>query len=228
MEPIYLDNHLLVILKPPGLLSQADETGDPDVLSIWKEYLRRRFDKPGKVFLGLVHRLDRPASGIMVLARTSKAASRLTQQFRERSVVKEYVAVVEGRPEKSGLLTDFLIKEDRRVRIASPDEAGARQAELDLKPGVSTSGLTAVTVRLHTGRPHQIRVQLATRGTPIVGDFRYGARRELDGKNLALHAFRLSFTHPIGRERVEFMAPVPDNWPEELRHMTAGVERPGG
>jgi 23S rRNA-/tRNA-specific pseudouridylate synthase len=164
----------------------------------------------------------------MVLARTSKAASRLTQQFRERSVVKEYVAVVEGRPEKSGRLTDFLIKEDRRVRVASPGEAGARQAELDLQPGVSTSGLTAVTIRLHTGRPHQIRVQLATRGTPIVGDFRYGARRELDGKNLALHAFRLSFTHPVRGERIEFLAPVPDNWPEELRHMTAGVERPGG
>jgi len=217
LEPVYLDNHLLVVVKPPGLLSQADETGDADLLSIWKAYLKQRFAKKGGVFLGLVHRIDRPASGLLVLARTSKAASRLSEQFKQRAVEKDYVAVVEGRPSVEGPLVDYLQKQDRRVRIVSAAEPGALYARLDLSIRGGDSLNSLVTVRLHTGRPHQIRVQLASRGTPIVGDFKYGAKTELDGKNLALHAHHLSFEHPVRRISMEFDAPLPANWPPSFR-----------
>jgi len=217
LEPVYIDNHLLVVVKPPGLLSQADETGDMDLLSLWKAYLKQRFEKPGGVFLGLVHRIDRPASGLMVLARTSKAASRLSRQFKQRAVGKDYVAAVEGRPQEEGTLVDYLLKQDRRVRVVTADEPGALYAELELSIRSGDAENTLVAVRLRTGRPHQIRVQLASRGTPIVGDFKYGARTELDGRNLALHAHHLSFEHPVRGVHMQFDAPLPANWPARLR-----------
>ncbi|MGI9175912.1 MAG: RluA family pseudouridine synthase [Rhodothermales bacterium] len=208
----YLDNHLLVINKPAGVLVQEDHTGDPDLLSIGKAYLKERFDKPGNVFLGLVHRLDRPASGVMVFARTSKAASRLSQAFRERTPEKRYLALVEGRAVGGGTLVDHLVKEDRQVRIVRPDYPKAQRAELTWRALEERKGLTLVEVKLKTGRPHQIRVQLAHLGFPILGDLRYDARRELDGRNLALHCYCLGLEHPTQKEWMAWEAPPPATW----------------
>ena len=208
----YLDNHLLVVNKPPGLLTQADATGDPDLLTIGKAFLKERFDKPGNVFLGLVHRLDRPASGLLVLARTSKAASRLSDQFRRRTPEKGYLALVEGHRTGSGTCIDYLVKEQRHVRVVAADYPKAQRAELTWEALATQGDLTLVAIRLKTGRAHQIRVQMAHGGTPLLGDFRYGARRELDGRNLALHCYRLGVTHPTQREQMAWQAAPPNSW----------------
>lgn len=213
LDVIYLDNHLLVVNKPPGMLVQPDETGDADLLRLGRAYLKRRFEKPGNVFLGLVHRLDRPASGVVVTARTTKAAARLSDQFRRRVPEKDYLAVVEGTCEGAGIRTDVLAVDDSgRVRLADPGDADGKRAELQWRSMARADGLTLLAVRLKTGRKHQIRVQLSGMGYPILGDFRYGASRELDGRNLALHAYRLGLTHPTKREWMTFSASVPASW----------------
>jgi len=211
-EVLYLDNHLLIVAKPAGLLAQADETGDVDVLSWGKDYLKRRFDKPGKVFLGLVHRLDRPVSGVMVLARTSKAAARLGRQFAGHTVDKRYLAIVEGALTGEGTAEDHLLKEDRTVRIVPASHPKGKSARLHwraLDRGPTTS---LVEIRLETGRPHQIRVQLAARGHPLLGDLRYQAKRPFDGRSLALHSHYLSFSHPTRQEPVTTVLRPPDSW----------------
>ena len=222
VEPIYVDNHLLVVFKPAGMLSQEDRTGDDDVLTVWKRWIKVRYDKPGRVFLGLVHRLDRPASGVMVLARTSKAAARLSIQFRERTVGKEYLALVEGVPDPDGTMVDMLAKKGSTVRV-QPRAPGAREARLAFRTLGTSGGCSLVSVRLETGRAHQIRVQFSQRGFPLLGDFRYGATRSFDGKNLALHAYRLSLQHPTSGEQLTFTAPLPDTWPEPFRRMVPGA-----
>lgn len=199
------------------MLSQEDRTGDIDMLTHWKAYLKTEFDKPGNVYLGLVHRLDRPASGLMIFARTSKAADRLSRLFREREVTKEYLTIVEKEVATGDTLIDHLIKENEKVRIADASEKDARLAELSFIPLHSSNGLTLLSVQLKTGRPHQIRVQLASRALHILGDFRYGARRELDGQNLALHSYRLGLTHPVRKIKMEWTCPVPDSWPASFR-----------
>lgn len=207
MDVLFVDNHLLVVNKPAGVLVQADRTGDTDLLTIGKAYLKERFDKPGNVFLGLVHRLDRPASGVMVFARTSKAAARLSEQFRQRTVEKRYFAIVEGVLEGAGIERGRVIKEAASMRMAAAAEAReGKTAELQWRAIASEDDLTLVDVQLKTGRKHQIRVQLAALGHAILGDFRYGATRELDGKNLALHCYRLGFHHPTRKERMNFAA----------------------
>ncbi|HET6568593.1 MAG TPA: RNA pseudouridine synthase [Rhodothermales bacterium] len=209
---LYQDNHLLVVNKPAGMLVQQDETGDPDLLTVAKAYVKEMYRKPGKVYLGLVHRLDRPVSGVMVFARTSKAAARLSTQFRERTVEKRYLALVEGKREGSGRCIDYLVKEERRVRVVPPTYAGARRAELAWDALASQDGRSLVEVVLETGRPHQIRIQLAHSGFPIVGDFRYGATQELDGRNIALHCYRLALEHPTQKQRMGWQAPPPESW----------------
>lgn len=229
LDVVYVDNHLLVVIKPPGLLAQADRTGDADVLNLGKCYLKARYDKPGNVFLGLAHRLDRPASGLMVLARTSKAAARLTDQFKRRTVRKRYVALVEGELQGAGLQTDYLLKERGHVRAVPQGTPGAKRAELQWRSIGTKDGLTLIEVQLKTGRAHQVRVQLASLGHAILGDFRYGARRELDGRNLALHAYHLALMHPTQRERVGWSAPPPDVWPghfdNEVQSLIEEAER---
>jgi len=214
MEPdvLYTDNHLLIIAKPAGMLAQSDETGDLDVVTWGKAYLKRRFDKPGNVFLGLVHRLDRPVSGIMVLGRTSKAAARLSDQFSKHRADKRYLAVVEGRLEGSGAMEDYLVKEDRTVRVVTKGHPKGKHARLKWRALASREDKSLVDVRLETGRPHQIRIQFATRGHALLGDSRYGAELPLDGKHLALHCYSLTIEHPTRREPVVTVLEPPDSW----------------
>lgn len=218
---LHLDNHLLVVNKPAGMLAQADITGDDDVVSLGKAFLKERFDKPGNVFLGLVHRLDRPTSGVMVLARTSKSAARLSDQFRRRMPGKHYIALVEGTlREGEGRFEDHLVKQDRHVHVGDASAEGARFAALTYRVigGGEWKGtrISLVDVRLETGRAHQIRVQFASRGMPLVGDIRYGASTEFDGRNLALHAASLTIEHPTLREEMTWTAPLPDGWGSEF------------
>ena len=209
MDVLFVDNHLLVVTKAPGVLAQADRTGDPDLLSMGKAYLKERFDKPGRVFLGLVHRLDRPASGVMVFARTSKAAARLSEQFRRRTVEKRYATIVEGVLEGAGIARGRIVADERSVRLVPADSPEGSEAELQWRALGSEDDLTLVDVQLKTGRKHQIRLQLAGMGHPILGDFRYGATRQLDGSNLALHCYRLGFHHPTTKEWMTFEAAPP-------------------
>jgi RluA family pseudouridine synthase len=219
---LYLDNHLLVVAKPAGMLVQGDATGDTDLLTWGKAYLKRRFDKPGAVFLGLVHRLDRPTSGVVALARTSKAASRLAAQFRAREPDKRYLALVEGRLDGAGEAEDWLAKDHRRTRVVAPEHPAAKHARLRWQALETDGQHSLVAVKLLTGRAHQIRVQLAALGHPLVGDFRYGTTTAFDGRNLALHAAALRVEHPTLRRPVAFRAPPPPAW---NAHFPAAVRR---
>ena len=233
-EVLYLDNHLLVVVKPPGMLSQSDDTGDLDVATWAKAFLKERFDKPGNVFAAIVHRLDRPVGGVMVLARTSKAASRLAEQFRKRRVEKQYLAVVEGRLTGSGRAEDWLLKTrdpktGTRVRRVNHATTGAKKAVLDWRSLAVVGERSLVEVRLETGRAHQIRVQLAGLGHPIRGDLRYGAPTPLgNGKGIALHATSVTVDHPTLKERRTFNSAAPKGWSHEFREaVQAAMPREG-
>ncbi len=215
MDPLYLDNHLLAVSKPPGLLTQADRTGDPDLLTLAKAYLKARFDKPGDVFVGLVHRLDRPTSGVMMLARTSKAASRLSDQFRRRVPAKRYLAIAQGDPGDGGAWTE---------RVGAIDAGGGgsvdvvpvgegQRAALRYRTLAREGREALVEVELLTGRKHQIRAQLADLGAPVLGDFRYGHPTPFaDGHGIALHAYALTVEHPTRSAPVTVVAPPPAAW----------------
>lgn len=220
IEVLYEDNHCLVLNKPAGLLAQGDATGESTALDLARAYLKERYAKPGNVFVGLVQRLDRPVSGVFLLARTSKAAARLSEQFRQGSVEKTYWALAEGScPEEAGEWTDTLHKDAARNRVAviSPGTSGGQLASVAFRVLARERGRTLFELRPLTGRSHQLRVQLATRGMPIVGDRKYGAKSTLlalDGRpRVALHARRLTFIHPTRREAISVDAPVPADWP---------------
>ncbi len=193
---LYEDNHLLIVVKPPGIPSQEDATGDPDMLSRMKAYIKAAYQKPGEVYLGLVHRLDRPVGGIMCFARTSKAAARLSQQLKSGAFKKTYLAVVEGTAPARGALTDYLYKveEENHVYVADEHTPGAKLAKLAYKTLAARGGLSLVEVELFTGRSHQIRVQFAEAGFPLWGDHRYGHGKSKE--NIALFAARLKIEHP--------------------------------
>lgn len=223
---LFEDNHCLAVLKPAGVLTMGDQTGDVSIVDLAREYLRRKYDKPGNVFVGVVHRLDRPVSGVLLLARTSKAAARLSEQFRKHAVRKVYHCVVEGRPaQREGELVDWLAKdetgnvsrvvargeESRRQKAEGGRQNSAKESRLKYRLLKSVGGLSLLEVELLTGRSHQIRVQLASRGMPICGDAKYGAKMKLDGW-LALHAASLTFEHPTRREPITVAAPHPPEW----------------
>ncbi len=217
IDIIYIDNHLLVVNKPPGLLAQSDITGDEDLLTISKEYLKNSFNKPGNVFLGLLHRLDRMVSGVTVFARTSKAASRISAQFRDNTVGKKYIAVVEDRLTGNGSCRDYLLKEDRKSRIVSPETPKAQYAELLWNALKNHNNFTLLEITLITGRHHQIRAQLSGMGYPVIGDRKYGAKKTFHKKNIALHCASLSLEHPVKKEPVTWRAPVPGFWNRYLK-----------
>lgn len=214
LEVLYEDNHCLAVNKPARLLTMGDATGEGTLLDLAKEYVKERYAKPGAVFLGVVHRLDRPVSGVVLFARTSKAAARLSEQFRERTVEKIYRAIVEGTPpDREAVLQDWVWKDPGRnvtqvVRAGTP---GGQQAALAVKRLRASHGRSLVEVHPVTGRSHQIRVQLASRGWPILGDAKYGSDVRLDG-SIALHAASLTFNHPTKGEAVTVTAAEPEAW----------------
>lgn len=211
---LYEDNHLLVIVKPPGIPTMGVAAGKPSLIEVAREYIRRKYHKPGNVYLGVVSRLDAPVSGALVFARTSKAAARLTEQFREHRVEKTYWAVVTGNVQPpTATLVDFLAEHPRHRRMdATPaDTPGAKEARLRYQVLRKVAGRTLVEVELETGRKHQIRAQLAQRGFPIVGDRKYGSSEPF-GVGIALHGRRLALEHPVRGERLEFLAPLPPSW----------------
>ena len=224
MEILHEDEHLFVIVKPAGRLAQPDRTGDADVLTLGKEYLNDRGeDDP---FLGLVHRLDRPTSGLMVLARTSQAARVLSAQFRERTAEKTYLAVVEGALRGIGAWTDTIAKIDQQPQIVASDHPKGKYAALDWQALHAAADRTLLRLQLHTGRPHQIRLQAADRGHPVVGDTRYGADAPRPEGAIALHHTILRVEHPETQRLETFVAPPPDFWQAILTDdMQAAVER---
>lgn len=210
----YRDNHLLVLYKPAGLLVQADETREPSLLELGREWVRREYAKPGKAFLAMVHRLDRPVAGVVLFCRTSKAAGRISEQFRTGSAEKYYVAVLEGElKEKSGTLVNYIQRREKRSSVIVPNKTeGAQEARLDYVRLETGAGRTLVRIKLETGRHHQIRVQFAHIGHPVAGDLRYGAPAALPNRQIALFAHELIILHPILSTEMRFQAPLPCSW----------------
>ncbi len=212
IEILYEDNHLLAVSKPKGLLSQEDYSGDADLLSLCKDYLKKEYNKPGNVFLGLLHRLDKPVSGVMLFAKTSKAAARISDQIRRRSVSKTYTAVVDGRPPKHAVLTHHLQKDRdaNYVKVVSPQAKGAKKAEMMFRLIEQQENLALLKISLITGRAHQIRVQLADQGYPIWGDKKYGTGKH---SQIALHASELKVEHPTLKKEMIFTSKPPIEMP---------------
>ncbi len=212
---LHEDNHIIVVLKPQNVPSCEDESKDEDMLTAIKNYIKVKYGKQGNVYLGLVHRLDRPTGGVMVFAKSSKAAARLSEQMKEGDFEKKYYAVLVGKPrEDNATLTHYMKKNavNNMVYVCPPTVQGAKFAQLDYKILEYKDGLSLAEIRLHTGRSHQIRVQMSSIGTPVYGDMRYGGEKAKKG-NLALWAYYLSFTHPVSKERMVFRVQPP----KELR-----------
>lgn len=204
---LYEDNHLLVVVKPCNMPTQEDRSGDPDLLSTLKHYIKKTYGKPGQVYLGLVHRLDRPVGGVMVFAKTSKAASRLANSIRTRTFDKTYSAVVHGCPHPlEGRLTHYLVKNNRLNKVFSTQQhtKGAKGAILDYRVVHTVEQLSLLKINLLTGRPHQIRVQLSEIGHPLLGDQKYGKHMNTPGQQIALWSTELQFTHPTTKEPLYF------------------------
>lgn len=218
---VYEDNHLIVVLKPHNIPSQADESGDKDMLTLVKEYIKVKYEKPGNVYVGLVHRLDRPTGGLMVFAKTSKAASRLSEQLKDGRFSKTYLTVLENVPtDRRKKQVNYLKKDEKNniVKIVPMGEEGAKKAELIYNVLDVQNGLSLTEIELLTGRSHQIRVQMSSLKTPVYGDIKYGAKRgvataEKGGvltNNLALWAYKLTFEHPTTKKTMTFKS-YPEN-----------------
>ena len=213
LKIIYEDNHLLVAEKPPNIPSQSDKTGDEDMLTLLKEYLKEKYQKPVNVYLGLVHRLDRPVGGVMVFAKTSKAAARLSEQVRDKTFKKEYLTIVDGKLEnKTGTLEDYLLKNEKTntSKVVQERTKNSKYAKLDYEvlQYQEDINLSLMRILLHTGRHHQIRVQLSHMGHSICGDQKYGTRGR--GKQIALWAYKLTIEHPITKETMTFTS-IPES-----------------
>ena len=211
---LYVDNHLLALYKPSGLLVQGDPTGDACLLDLGKRWIKTHYRKPGRVFLALLHRLDRPAAGVVLFARTSKAAGRLARQFRDRLVDKRYLVVVHGSVRAaSGRLVDHIERQERVSRVVPSPTPTSQEARLTYRVLDRTDHLSLLQVDLETGRRHQIRIQLARLGHPVIGDLRYGADEPMPDKQIALLAQALSVDHPTLGRRLTVEVPVPQGWP---------------
>lgn len=213
---LYEDNHLLIVEKPVNIPVQGDVSGDMDLLTILKNDIKVRYQKPGNVYLGLVHRLDRPVGGAIVFAKTSKAASRLSDMIRKNTIERKYVAVVHGKPKKGkGQLIHYLYKDEKKnkVSVVSSEHPKGKKAILDYEVIKSKEGLSLLAVKLHTGRPHQIRVQLSSIGHPIYGDQKYGEGVNKPGQQIALWANAIQLIHPVRKEQVEVYSFPPEKFP---------------
>ncbi len=215
MQILYEDNHLLAVAKPPGLITQGAAEGVPSVVEWARQSLKERYNKPGNVYVGIVSRIDALASGVVLLARTSRAAARLSEQFRERRVEKTYWALVQGNPPTAGECVDWLLEDERQplVSVVSRAAAGAKEARLRFERRGGQGAVAWLQVDLETGRKHQIRAQFATRGWPILGDRKYGSRQSFP-RGIALHSRRLVVDHPTRHEPLELEAPPPPGWRE--------------
>lgn len=211
---LYEDNHVIVVVKPQHIPVQADESGDADLQSEIKQYIAQKYNKPGNVFLGIVHRLDRPVSGVMVFARTSKGASRLSDEIRRNAMDKTYLAVVEGKIPASGTLVHWLLKDEKTNMVSAHNKEvpGSKKAILHFRSVSHKQGLSLVEIDLETGRPHQIRVQFLASGHPLWGDQRYN-KNAVVGQDIALFAHKLTFTHPTTKEKMSFKVEPPSKDP---------------
>ena len=210
---LYEDNHIIVVEKKINIPVQEDESKDEDLLTIIKEYIKNKYNKPGNVYLGLVHRLDRPVGGVMVFAKTSKAASRLSEQVRTNKIHKKYYAVVEGKLPKEAVLKDKLLKDTKRNMVTVNSKG--KDSELSYKLIDTKDNLNLVDINLKTGRSHQIRVQFSSRNNPLYGDQRYNKSAKV-GQQIALFAYSLSFYHPTTKELMTFTLELPDRYPFKI------------
>lgn len=214
MQVLYEDNHIIIVSKAAGEIVQGDKTGDRPLSDMVKAYIKERYHKPGDVFLGVVHRLDRPVSGVVVFARTSKALARMNRLFAEGRVHKTYLAITANRPkDDAGLLQSWLTRNERLNKsFSSPVETpNAKLARLEYRVVASTGRYNLLEVRLLTGRHHQIRCQLAAIGCPIKGDLKYGAKRSNPDGSISLHAWRVRFEHPVSHVQIDVCAPCPED-----------------
>lgn len=213
LQVLYEDNHIIVVNKRVGDIVQADKTGDKPLSEVVKEYLKEKYNKPGQVFLGVVHRLDRPTTGIVLFAKTSKALSRLNELFKQRETQKIYWALVKNKPEKpQATLTHFLKRNPKNntSKAHIKEVPDSKKAVLDYKLIKSLNNFHLLEIQLHTGRHHQIRCQLSAIGSPIKGDLKYGFDRSNPHGGIHLHARKLSFIHPVSKQKIEITAPLPN------------------
>lgn len=214
IEVLYEDNHLIGVNKKAGDITQGDKTGDETLPDKVKAWLKVKYDKPGNVFCGVIHRLDRPTIGIVLLAKTSKGLSRMNAMFQKKQVQKTYWAIVEEKPSTdSGSLSDYLKKNDKQNKsyVVKKDTPEAKHAELDFKLIASSDRYHLLEINPRTGRHHQIRTQLANLGSVIKGDLKYGAKRSNGDGSISLHARKIQFTHPVSKEIISITAPVPED-----------------
>jgi 23S rRNA pseudouridine1911/1915/1917 synthase len=214
LNVLFEDNHIIVVNKRVGDIAQGDKTGDKPLSDVVKEYIKDKYNKPGKVFLGVVHRLDRPTTGVVIFARTTKALARLNELFKIRETKKTYWAVVKKRPEQdSGSLVHYLKRDEKRnmSKAHLKEVPESKLASLDYKVIKQLDNYTVLEVDLHTGRHHQIRAQLSAIGSPIKGDLKYGADRSNPDGGISLHARKLVFVHPVTKDELTIVAPVPND-----------------
>lgn len=219
VKVIYEDNHLLVVEKPVNILSQGDDTNDKDMVNLLKQYVKEKYNKPGNVYIGLVHRLDRPVGGAMVFAKTSKAASRLSEQVRNKTFKKTYRAVLHGTMAKENdTLKDYLYKNKKTnmVSVVNKSHKEAKNAELSYETLDKKDGFSLVEIDLKTGRSHQIRVQFASRRHPLFGDQRYGQHVNKVGQQISLWSYKIEIEHPTTKEKMEFVCEPPKEYPWDL------------